>query len=126
MGDRVSISFKNGSEESVTLFSHLGGLDFVETARDFVRGLVVKKHARGQGSDARFVLYPQEAMTQLIRHIIETDPDSWEDCYLGKDGDDGDNSDNGHWALDLDEIAARVNEWVAAIRNSLADPPKGT
>ena len=36
MGDRVSISFKNGSEESVALFSHWGGLDFVKTAEKYI------------------------------------------------------------------------------------------
>ena len=39
MGDRVSISFKNGDEESVSLFHHWGGVEFpgmaLKWAKDF-------------------------------------------------------------------------------------------
>ena len=49
MGDRVSISFKNGSEESVVLFNHWGGRGFPEEAKRYVADLRswIKKNSEG-------------------------------------------------------------------------------
>lgn len=49
MGDRVSISFKNKDEESVALFSHWGGMAFVQKAREYVAVLQAER-----GKDSLF------------------------------------------------------------------------
>lgn len=43
MGDRVSVSFVNGDDESVALFSHWGGMDFVKQARAYAQELVEQR-----------------------------------------------------------------------------------
>ena len=36
MGDRVSISFKTGNNESVALFNHWGGKEFADVVREYL------------------------------------------------------------------------------------------
>jgi hypothetical protein len=101
MGDRVSVSFRKGKEESVVLFSHWGGRMFVAVARGYVREL--KDEAQREGST--FPLYrlePDTVMVDFIRSLTQGVTRITHDYYLGRTKDDGDNSDNGHFVIDLD------------------------
>ena len=88
MGDRASISFvdynKDGTiwDESVSLFSHWGGFDFVTKASEFAK--VLKDDE------------PCFAMVEFIRSL----PKDYS-VYLGKNDKSGDNSDNGHWYIEV-------------------------
>lgn len=101
MGDRVSISFVNGRNESVALFSHWGGMGFVKEARQYLKEL--KKEMIKQGS--MMPLYrgePDTVMVDFIRWYTKDEKRIESNLYLGKDETDGDNGDNGHYALRLD------------------------
>ena len=100
MGDRVSISFRKGEEESVVLFSHWGGKMFVAVARGYVRE--IKDEALRVGSTwPLFRLEPSTVMVDFIRMLTAGVERVQSDYYLGKDKNDGDNSDNGHFIIDL-------------------------
>jgi hypothetical protein len=102
VGDRVSISFKNGDRESVALYSHWGGLGFVQEAKDYVAQLRATLQSRNNaGVYPIDRLEPNTVMVDFIRHITEGEELIESDVYLGKDGTDGDNSDNGHHAIKL-------------------------
>ena len=93
MGNRVSISFRNREEESVTLFSHWGGMGFVHAAEDYVNIL------RSERSGAMYPLdrlEPSTVMVDFIRHLTTGAERVESDLYLGRSPQDGDNSDNGH------------------------------
>ena len=96
MGDRVSISFKHGSKESVALFCHWGGMEFVEKAKAYA-----DKLPRGERSMPLDRLEPQTVMVDFIRTITEGKGPVESNLYLGKTPQDGDNSDNGHHVIDL-------------------------
>jgi len=102
MGDRVSISFKNKDEESVALFSHWGGMSFVEIAQQYAADL--KKSKEGKTLMPLDRLEPQTVMVDFIRYlfkeIVSTD-EVESNYYLGKDKDSGDNGDNGHFTIEL-------------------------
>jgi hypothetical protein len=102
MGNRVSVSFKNGKEESVTLFSHWGGMEFVKEAKRYLVELkkIIKKR-KNNISDPIGRLEPNTVMVDFIRYITKEEELIESDLYLGKDGNDGDNSDNGHFAIDV-------------------------
>lgn len=103
MGDRVSISFTDGSDESVALFCHCGGSEFADLAKEYIKDLDGKigtdKHTmpldRREPSTVMvdFVLWLQERK-ELERPVMSN-------YYFGKDGSDGDNSDNGHFKIDV-------------------------
>ena len=100
MGDRVSISFKKGSEESIALFDHWGGTKRVEDAEAYVTAL----KAEVDGSD-RFPLdrlQPSTVMVDYIRHATTGLSRVHSSLYVGRDSKDGDNSDNGHHVIKLD------------------------
>lgn len=101
MGDRVSISFVNGGDESVALFSHWGGMSVVKDAETYVKAL--KKWAGKDEVHPLQRLEPQTVMVDFIRYY--TKKEGLErvegDLYLGVDGGDGDNSDNGHHRIEL-------------------------
>lgn len=99
MGDRISIQFVNGKEKSVVLFNHWGGLDFKETAEDYVKTL--KTWANGKAMEPLQRLEPNTVMIDFIREITKNMERVTCSLYLGKDEDDGDNSDNGHFEIDL-------------------------
>ena len=101
MGDRASISFRNGDQESVAFFSHWDGTDLFEAARGFAAKL--KQEAKKQGGmDPLYRLEPATVMTEFIRtYCTQVVTGNY---YLGKDGDDGDNSDNGHRIIDLGKV----------------------
>jgi len=96
MGDRVSISFKNGDWESVTLFSHWGGTEFVEDAQEYAAAL--PRDRRAAPLDRR---EPDTVMVDFIRHITKNLVKVDGDLYLGADPSCGDNSDNGHYIIKL-------------------------
>ena len=100
MGDRISIQFKNGNEKSVALFSHWGGSEFAETAREYVQEL------KAETKNNNIInpldrLEPSTVMVDFIRHITKDKKRIESDLYLGKDENDGDNSDNGNVIIKL-------------------------
>ena len=101
MGDRISISFKKGDNESVVLFSHWGGKSFLEEAREYVKEL--KEEKKGSSMFPLDRLEPETVMVDFIRHLTHYMGRVESDLYLGKTPEDGDNSDNGHFVIDLDE-----------------------
>jgi hypothetical protein len=101
MGDRVSVSFRKGEEESVVLFSQWGGEVLVAVARGYVRELKAEAQRVGM-TWPLFRLEPQTVMVDFIRMLTAGVTRVQSDYYLGKDKEDGDNSDNGHFVVDLD------------------------
>lgn len=101
MGNRVSISFKRGKEESVPLFSHWGGLEFVEDAKEYAKKLKAK--AKSNFTQPLDRLEPPTVIVDFIRHITKGMKEVSSDLYLVKDTSEGDNSDNGHFTIDLDK-----------------------
>jgi hypothetical protein len=101
MGDRVSISFRKGDQESVVLFSHWGGKTLLAVARGYVRELKTEAQRAGM-TWPLFRLEPQTVMVDFIRMLTEGVSRVQSDYYLGKGKEDGDNSDNGHFVIDLD------------------------
>lgn len=104
MGDRVSIQFVNGDEKSVVLFSHWGGMDFVEEAKVYINILQNEKHNFKGNPLGR--LEPNTVMVDFIRHLVSnidnlTSGRVMSDLYLGATEEDGDNSDNGHFEIQL-------------------------
>ena len=104
MGDRISISFKKGDEESVALFSHWGGIAFYYSAVGYAVNLVRSEKNDAYVSDPINRLEPHTVMVDFIRHITKGMKKVRSDVYLGKDSSDGDNSDNGHRVIDLDTV----------------------
>ena len=102
MGDRASVSFKTGDEESVALFSHWGGMAFVKTAEEYAARLQKSRSGQTYPLD-RFE--PSVVMVDFIRYITAGKGIITNDLYLGKDGDDGDNSDNGHHVIEFKKAA---------------------
>lgn len=112
IGDRVSISFVNGKEESVVLFSHWGGTWFVDKAAEYVKQL---KDELADANQPVFLasgplgrLEPRTVMVDFIRHITTGMHRVANDLYLGKDETDGDNSNQGHWRINLVGLTEEV------------------
>lgn len=101
MGNRVSISFKKGEEESVALFSHWGGEEFVDLAEKYTACLK-KRPCVKNGSMPLDRLEPATVMVDFIRFVTKDEKEITSDYYLGRDKNDGDNSDNGHSVISLD------------------------
>ena len=99
MGDRISIQFVNGSEKSVVLFSHWGGIGFRDSAIRYVETL--PKGSQTTPLDRR---EPETVMVDFIRFITKNEEKVDSDLYLGFNETDGDNSDNGHHLIDLKEM----------------------
>ena len=98
MGDRVSISFIKGTQESVALFNHWGGEQFAEDAKEYATILTNEREGGFEPLD-RFE--PDTVMVDFIRHLTKDMPRVASSLYLGKDEGDGDNSDNGHFRITL-------------------------
>ena len=98
MGNRVSISFRKNDEESVALFCHWGGMEFVEEAREYVLALKAERKGSTQPLDR---LEPGTVMVDFIREITKGKDRVTSNLYLGKDERGGDNSDNGHHFIAL-------------------------
>ena len=118
MGDRVSISFRNEEDESVTLYSHNGGMSFVNKAKEYVRELknAIKERNSFHPLDR---MEPRTVMVDFIRHITKNEEKIESDLYLEKDEDAGDNSDNGHYEIDLVEEKKEKN-YIVVINCNLA------
>lgn len=102
MGDRISISFVNGREESVTLFSHWAGRSFLNQVQKYLKELHTEiENNKSNIEEPIHRLEPQTAIVDFIRWLTKDSERVTSDLYLGKDANDGDNSDNGHFAIDL-------------------------
>jgi hypothetical protein len=116
MGNRVSISFRSGKQESVALFSHWGGMEFVKQAREYVKDLrkcIAKdKFATGWPLGR---LEPNTVMVDFVMHatilwLVESQrigerglntKHITNDLYLAATENDGDNDGNGHHVINL-------------------------
>lgn len=103
MGNRISIAFKNGSEESVTLFSHWGGLDFKQDAKNYIKELNKWIKTLKFLSTPLTRKEPNTVMVDFIRSYTKKLERVDGDLYLAKDKNDGDNSDNGHHIIDVNK-----------------------
>lgn len=102
MGDRVSISFRNGKQESVVLFHHWGGKQFPQKALQYAKDLVAElESTKICVSEPLTRLEPETVMVDFIRYITKDKSRIMSSLYLGRDQNDGDNSDNGHFVIDL-------------------------
>lgn len=99
MGDRVSISFRHGERESVALFNHWGGREFVNEALDYLSALNERPDSALMPLDRKEPCY---VMVDFIRWLTKDMGRVESSLYLGKDSWDGDNSDNGHYVIDLE------------------------
>jgi hypothetical protein len=105
MGDRVSISFRNGDEESVVLFSHWGGMTMVKDAVEYAKELQKERKNNPENNHGLMPLdrlEPSVVMVDFIRQITHKMKRVEGGLYLGKDSEDGDNSDNGHHIIDTE------------------------
>ena len=101
MGDRASISFKQGGYESVILCNHWGGRKFQEAANEYTKELIAEKE--GKYSNPLDRLEPSTVMVDFIRHITKGMERVDSDLYLGKDESEVDNSDKGNYIIELPE-----------------------
>lgn len=102
MGDRVSIQFKNGNQKSVVLFSHWGGMSFVNYAKAYVQAL--QEAARKEGSTyPLYRLEPETVMIDFIRVLTQDGKPVTGNYYIVATEEEGDNSDNGHHVIVLKE-----------------------
>jgi hypothetical protein len=102
MGDRISISFKNGEDESVALFSHWRGKDLLNDALQYLRDL--KEEVKGKSCEPLERLEPGTVMVDFIRDLTKDEKRITSDLYLETDSSKGDNSDNGHFTIDLNTL----------------------
>jgi len=99
MGNRVSISFVNGKEESVSIFNHWDGMDFVNIAKNYAKEL--KREVGDDEVEPLDRLEPNTVMVDFIRYITKDMTRVSHNLYLGKDKNDGDNCNNGHHKISL-------------------------
>jgi hypothetical protein len=103
MGDRASVSFRTGKEQSITLFSQGGGQNFFAQAADFAEQIVQESIEKGNFSPL-YRLEPQTVMVEFVHHLTKNM--GYErvesNYYFGVDMNDGDNSGNGHMVVDLE------------------------
>lgn len=102
MGARTSIAFKNQDQKSVVLFSHWGGMEFVEKAQNYVKDLNKYKAIKVLSPSTPLSrLEPNTVMIDFIRYATKNMTRVEGDLYLGKDQSDGDNSNFGHHDIEL-------------------------
>lgn len=110
MGARISIRFTNKGDKSPVLFSHWGGEEFKDTAKDYIKKLRGELKEKEKGiSDPLSRLEPCTVMVDFIRDITKDMDRVESDLYLGVDENDGDNSDYGHYDLELGEFDEEYN-----------------
>lgn len=103
MGARASIQFQEPSgQKSIVLFSHWGGDDFVDQAKDYVKQL--KKDIKTgklppSGPLAR--LEADRVIIDFVRHLTKDLERVDSDYYLVATEGEGDNSDYGHHIIRL-------------------------
>lgn len=100
MGNRISVSFRKGNDESVAVFSHWGGEGFANEAERYAEALKAEAKIEGAALPL-YRLEPQTVVADFIRHISAGEKRITNDIYIGKDENDGDNSDNGHAVIEL-------------------------
>lgn len=104
MGDRASISFQNGTEESVALFSHWGGREFQDKAVKYLMELDRERQNKDKnGVNPLYRFEPATMIVDFIRWLCKDEGIERveSNLYLGKDSEDGDNSDNGHLCINV-------------------------
>lgn len=99
MGARISVAFKKGDQQSVTLFNHWGGEEFLASTENYVKELKQERIGSMLPLDR---LEPETVMVDYIRHLTHKMPRVERSLYLGANGNDGDNSDHGHHIISLD------------------------
>jgi hypothetical protein len=104
MGDRISISFETDGDESVVLFSHWDGLDFLTKVKEYLIQLKEVIGDKNKIMEPLDRLEPHTVMVDFIRWNFKSKSIIKSNYYLGKDKDDGDNSDNGHYIVHLDHL----------------------
>lgn len=128
MGDRVSIKFINSKESPIignrapVIFSHWGGLYFVERAIKYCEDLVDERKGTLEPLDR---LEPRTVTCDFIYnldkyypYIVNPAHRISHDIYIGIDEFDGDNGDNGHFNIDLGD-SELVRRLRASITNAL-------
>ena len=98
MGARISVAFKKGDKKSVALFSHWGGEEFADTAREYVSELKAERKGQMMPIDR---LEPETVMVDFVRYLTKDLERVEGNLYLGKDASDGDNGDYGHHDIEL-------------------------
>ncbi len=110
MGNRVSVEFrqkvicrdgKSRCESSPVLFSHWGGMAFVDEVREYVDELIKEEGRNGGGEDPLARFEPGTLMVDLVRYLSARQSRVRRDLYLGRNQNDGDNTDNGHFVIDV-------------------------
>ena len=101
MGNRASVSFSKDGCESVTLFSHWGGREFQNRAKNLALELKKAANAPEIMNSPLGRLEPGTVMVEFIRQETKELDLVTGNYYLGKDSGSGDNSDNGHLIIRL-------------------------
>lgn len=100
MGDRISVAFSNGTDKSVVLFSHWGGMAFAMAANEYAENLF-KRH-NGESQMLPIDRWePNTVMVDFIRYITKDLDEVSSNLYLGATDSDGDDSDNGHFVVHI-------------------------
>ena len=115
MGYRISISFVNGSSESVVLFSHWGGRGLLKDVEEYLKEAkqIVEKSEKDHPNyyDPFTRMDPDTIMVDFIRWLTKDMTTHVSgDLYLGATDSDGDNSDNGHHKIDLSSYVKKGYE----------------
>ena len=103
MGDRASISFKNGTEKSVVFFSHWDGKELFRKAKEYVT--VLKQDIKYKDVSDIYPLGRLEPDTVMVDFIINyvgrNQGRIQSNYYVVASEEQGDNSDNGHLEIEL-------------------------
>lgn len=131
MGDRVSIRFINNNTESgffskepdtdaPVIFSHWGGMSFVEAAVRYAQDLIAERSGSLAPLDR---LEPRTVTCDFLYNLDRYYPINLgganhhrisHDVYIGRNENDGDNGDNGHFNIDLGSIT-KLDRLIADI-----------
>ena len=92
MGDRISVQFKDvGGDNSVVIFSHWGGQEFLKFSKDFIEDM------RSNNS-----LW-QRSSGEVAAVFIAQCWKEGHEVYVEKDVFSGDNSDNGNYLYNIEK-----------------------
>ena len=99
MGDRISIAFADGEDESIAFFSHSDGESLLNVVGEYLTEYN-SKHDRARKLMPLDRFEPNTVMVDFIRWMAVKGllgEEVEHNYYLGRDSYDGDNSDNGHY-----------------------------